>query len=84
LEKAGVAHGIARGYLEGSELGASIATDGVLVWTRYERDGHSYLDWGAVDGTYRYTIWASDPADLGPLLDTYARAAEHACYPDCR
>lgn len=79
----GMAQSIACGHQESPEPGASIATDGRLVWMRHERDGLSHLTWGATDGARRYSISASNPADLKTMLDALARAAERACGANC-
>jgi hypothetical protein len=75
---------IAWEYEERSASGASIATDSELVWMHYEQDGRPNLTWGAIGGARTYTANASYPADLAMLVDALARAAEHACYPDCQ
>jgi hypothetical protein len=75
----GAVHSIARGHQEGSDAGANIATDGKLVWMRYERDSRSHLTWRGIDGARRYTVSASRPADLETMLDALARAAGCTC-----
>lgn len=73
------------GAFQGSpEFGASIATDGKLVWMSYKRDGRNFLSWGAIGGNRQYTAGADNPLDLDTMIEALARAAEHACYPDCQ
>ncbi len=74
---------VARAYPGQANPGANIQRDGDLVWMEYERDGHYFVEWGAVGGERRFTASATDQNDVWLLIDTLARAAEHACYPGC-
>lgn len=80
----GAAQNIAREHHDELTNDVSIATDGELVWMRYERDGRSHLTWGAFGGARRFSIVAEYRADINMIVDAWARATEHACYPDCR
>jgi hypothetical protein len=79
----GAAESIAREFKDQSVSGTSIATDGRLVWVTYERDNRSHLTWGAFGGARRFNVIADYPADINLIVTAWARAAEHACYPEC-
>lgn len=43
----------------------------------------SYLTWGVMGGSRVYAVVADDPAGINESVEEFARAAAHACYPDC-